>query len=1496
MPSDLPADQTGPEVLPSQAARPAPRMRGLALATLSGLRMAHLGLWRSLCLLGKLSVVLYFVFCMLFLGLRYGVLPNIDRYKAQVEQLASNALGQKVSIARIGASWSRFTPHLQLTDVVLHDRAGQPALRLPQVGADLSWWSLVVGQLRLDSLEIIRPDMDIRRDADGRLFVAGIYIDTGKSGDGRNVEWVLAQHRIVIRDGRVRWRDAQRNAPELLLDHVNFRLENQWQQHAFALSAQPPAALAAPLDLRGIFHHPRFARRIADVSKWTGTLYADVRSPALAAWRPYLDYPIALDAGSGAVRSWLFYKQQKVADLTADLELADVTARLAPELPLLELMAVRGRISLQEEIEPDAGFIAAVRPVVQSAIGAATPGIGAATPPAAGAAPTAGPSVAGRGSAASTVAPGVAGAFGAGGHTVSLTDFSMRTRDGFELPTTTISEKYTPPRDGKPEEVQFSAKLLDLQTLANFVERLPVPPAQRRMLQDFSPQGTLRDFTASWQGTYPALARYAVKGSFSKLSLQAQAARAARARTATTPAQAAVPAIPGFENLTGSIDANESGGTFRLASNGLKLHLAGYFAEPLVALDQLGMQARWRFEGGDRLLLEVAQMQFARQSMHGTLSGSYLMPLNLQRGKPLGSVDLTANIGGLELAKINDYLPLATPEHLRSWLTGALVGGMLQDANVRLKGDLSSFPYHLPVAAAAGIAGAAGAPATAAVVSRPAGEFSVVGQIENGRLDVAPGRLGKDGKAPLWPLIDAISGRIAFDRTRMEIDAKSAQIHNVAITNVKAVIGDLLAPDKILTIDGTATGALQELVGFVNDSPVVDWIGRFTEETRATGNAVLGLKLQLPLARMLETKVQGALQMGGNDVTLQHAIPTLFQTGGRLDFNEKGITLNGMKANFVGGPVVASGGSQRDGAIVIRAEGTVSSDGLRRTYPAPAMQMLAERITGSSRYGATIAVRKRHLEITVDSTLQGLALDLPAPLKKPAADALPLKFEIAAAPGDDSGLRDEIRLSLGTALAARYQRQKTAEKNAAWRIVRGGIGVNVPPPQPDSGVNINVSLKTLNIDAWRSLVAAITASGGTTAGAPAAAGAGAAGAAVPAVAVAVTVAAGAPESSGLEQYLDPEVIAARAGELIVAGKKLDNVVVGVSHQKGVWQANIDAAQASGYVTWNQSQSGMGLGKVTARLASLVIPKTAASDVTEILEGKNSTTQIPALDIVAENFELFGKKMGRLELAANNGRATGQREWRINKLLLANADAELKATGTWSQPGGNESLTNLSYRLEVVNAGKLLERFGFANVLKGGKGLLEGDIRWQGLPFSLDVPSLDGQMRIDMSAGQFLKVDPGAAKLLGVLSLQSLPRRLTLDFRDVFSEGFAFDGITGTVAIAQGTARTDNLKMRSVNATVIMDGTADIAHEKQDLHVAVIPEINVGTASVVYALAVNPVIGLGSFLAQLFLRDPLMRAFTFEYRITGPWSAPEVVKVNRRAGEAQNAPATQTGEG
>jgi uncharacterized protein YhdP len=187
--------------------------------------------------------------------------------------------------------------------------------------------------------------------------------------------------------------------------------------------------------------------------------------------------------------------------------------------------------------------------------------------------------------------------------------------------------------------------------------------------------------------------------------------------------------------------------------------------------------------------------------------------------------------------------------------------------------------------------------------------------------------------------------------------------------------------------------------------------------------------------------------------------------------------------------------------------------------------------------------------------------------------------------------------------------------------------------------------------------------------------------------------------------------------------------------------------------------------------------------------------------------------------------------------------------------------------------------------------MEGQAAWTGSPLALDTPTLGGQFNLALDNGQFLKADPGLAKLLGVLNLQALPRRLTLDFRDVFSEGFAFDFIRGDVRIAQGTATTNNLQMKGVNAAVLMDGSADIGQETQNLKVVVVPDLNAGTASLVAAV-INPAIGLGSFLAQWFLKRPLTEAATQEFHIDGTWADPKITKVphSPRTQEAQ-APTT-----
>ncbi|MBY0237198.1 MAG: TIGR02099 family protein, partial [Burkholderiaceae bacterium] len=421
---------------------------------------------------------------------------------------------------------------------------------------------------------------------------------------------------------------------------------------------------------------------------------------------------------------------------------------------------------------------------------------------------------------------------------------------------------------------------------------------------------------------------------------------------------------------------------------------------------------------------------------------------------------------------------------------------------------------------------------------------------------------------------------------------------------------------------------------------------------------------------------------------------------------------------------------------------------------------------------------------------------------------------------------------------------------------------------PASGVLMTGTLDSLNLDAWSALQQRLLGGNGT----------GSAGGATEGAATA---------DSG---YL-PKQASLRVQNLQVAGRTLNKVAAGIAKLDGEgWRFALDAEQLSGVIELRGAQAS---SQVSARLSRLSLPKQAADSVTQLLEkapseSKSGSSAPPALDIVVEDFELRGKRLGRLEVLAQ---ASGpQRDWRLTKLQLKSTDAVLNATGHWlAEPSAAQRRTQLDWQLDIADAGGVLERMGEGQVLRGGKGQMAGQLGWLGSPLSPDFASMNGQLKLTLASGQFLNAEPGVGRLLGVLSLQSLPRRFLLDFRDVFSEGFTFDGVSGDVSIDKGVASSSNLRMRGLQATVAVEGKADLAAETQNLRVLVVPEVSMGGASLAYA-AINPAIGLGAFLAQLILSRPMEAAGTREFHITGSWDAPKVDKMERIAVPVQPAAA------
>jgi uncharacterized protein YhdP len=275
-------------------------------------------------------------------------------------------------------------------------------------------------------------------------------------------------------------------------------------------------------------------------------------------------------------------------------------------------------------------------------------------------------------------------------------------------------------------------------------------------------------------------------------------------------------------------------------------------------------------------------------------------------------------------------------------------------------------------------------------------------------------------------------------------------------------------------------------------------------------------------------------------------------------------------------------------------------------------------------------------------------------------------------------------------------------------------------------------------------------------------------------------------------------------------------------------------------------------------------------------------ELPSVDLTAERFTYKGKQLGRVEVVAQRANEI----WRIERVSMVTPDASLSGKGVWQT--APSSHTSLELNLESGDTGKFLGRIGYADLVRGGKAKMQSSVSWNGDPTTPDYPSFSGDIQMQAEDGQFLEIEPGLGKLVSLMSLQALPRRLTLDFRDVFSKGFQYDRIAANARIDRGMMTVKEFKMRGSAAEVDMTGEVDLAKETQNLHVKVVPSLG-DSASTVLAF-LNPLLAFPAAIAQRILKDPLGHIFAFQYSITGSWADPKVAKTGVAAQQVNANPA------
>ncbi|GAA6142187.1 YhdP family protein [Hydrogenophaga sp. 5NK40-0174] len=1028
------------------------------------------------------------------------------------------------------------------------------------------------------------------------------------------------------------------------------------------------------------------------------------------------------------------------------------------------------------------------------------------------------------------------------GYRISTPDLRFRTQQGDAWPGGAISfEERHDKAQAEAIVRTLSADRIDLAALTNVAIRLPIDDEVRQQLESFNSRGQVQDFEGQWRTAPGKPVQYQASGRAEHLYLDEQPSA-----EKSEDGSRALPGRPGIDNATVVFEIGQNGGKASVALTDGKLVLPGVFEQEDMPLDALDAALRWSMKG-ERLDVWVDSLNLVNADAQGG-GKAHWHTGDVASGKRFpGVLSVNATLSRADATAVYRYMPLGVSADARRYVQEAVRGGQAESVNFTIDGNIWDIPYSDP---------------------KVPGTFRIAAQLKNLDFQYVPSYLQSSGDKP-WPALKGAKVQLLLDRDRLSLTNIVTGVENVPQVELSggSVVLPRLKENMHVEVAARLNGPGDQLLRIVKDSPINYLTSEALDQATLTGTAQVGFDIDIPLADTARTQIQGDVRLAGNDVRIRPETPLLEKSKGVVTFSNRGFEVKkataiafGGEASFRGGMTVPEDGGA--GILQFSGEGTATAQGLSRAGLGFASQLFS-KAEGAARYNMRLGFKAGIPEFDIGTDLQGMAVNLPAPFTKRADERVAVRFintvgNVVADAQGPVALNDRMSIDIAREdipLARIVYLRDIVGEEAVVR--RGSVAIGLrggeEAPMPASGVLANARFDTLDMDAWERVLSSATG-----------------------VDVRQAVRDSAREDAASDSGLSylPTVMGVRAAKLVRDGRSFHDVVVGGSREGSHWRTNIDSRELNGYMEFRQPKADFA-GSVYARLARLSLSPSDTDDVEELLQ---QPTRLPALDIAVENLTVSDRKLGRVEVEAVNQGS----QWLLRRLALMVPEATLNGSGLWAFSGGDQTgprRASLDFDLQIQDSGRLLTRFGKEGTVRGGKGRIQGTIGWLGSPFKVDYPSMSGKLRADIERGQFLKVEPGAAKLLGVLSLQSLPRRLLLDFRDVFAEGFAFDSVRGDATIEQGVIHTRNLQMRGVNAAVVMAGSADLAEETQELEVVVVPEVNAGTLSLL-AATVNPVVGLGTFLAQLILREPLQSANTQVFNVTGSWADPQVVKLEK----------------
>jgi len=936
--------------------------------------------------------------------------------------------------------------------------------------------------------------------------------------------------------------------------------------------------------------------------------------------------------------------------------------------------------------------------------------------------------------------------------------------------------------------IEGKADVVLLQSVTPFLAYLPESDALAR-LRGMNVRGTVRDitFSARREGA-EAPVSYGV------------------AATADAIGFDPVLKAPGFTGISGVLKADETKGEFKLDSGPIMVSLPYMFRWPLDTNAVRGVLA-WR---NDEQAWHISCDDLHFDAADG--KGEAKLAVRVPKDGTSPQLDISAQARDMNAASTPKYLPAHTLSvQALAWLDRAFVSGRVPRGSLELHGPSRSFPFR-----------------------DGSGLFLVKGFVEDLTFDYQAG----------WVPATQLTGNVEFRNEGMHASGISARAGELHVTEASGGFADFKQGD--LKLSASANGDLSAALDFLQKSPVGAVIGPQFMALRGQGATQSKLSLLLPITHVEDRRLSVTTKLSGATASVEGLNAPVTQLNGSLIVRQSLPVEADLNGTWLGGPlnVVITPDDQSDANATLVARGRATAEKLAGFAPA------SVKLSGATDWRMTTHLSSRDNRprqvFTIDAPMQGLGVDMPYPVGKPAEAARALHVELE--PDDKQML---ARASFGELRGL----LRMAHSRGEWSFDRGGVRADgIAAALPDHpGLRLEGSIDRVRLDDWFALGESRE---GTT--------------------------ATARQTSGAKVSDVLKAANLRIGTLQLYGYEWPDVRGVMQTTPQGWRVDVTGTNAEGQLVIPEDFTGT--DPLSINLERLIVTSSDAGGDTEKADAKAGTRRDPrswpSLRVHIGDLHIANHPIGGLDLTTTRV----QDGLRIDSLAVAQDAVQAQASGEWLMtPSGERS--SLDAKITSTDVRATLKALNYTEFLEAKRAEVSAKLAWPGGFDGALVRRASGTITVAAESGQLLTLQPGAGRVLGLFSVAALPRRLSLDFSDITEKGLSFDTIHGDFELREGNAYTSNLLLRGPAAEIGVAGRTGLASQDYDQTAVVTGNLG-ASIPVAGALAGGPAIGAALLLFSQVFKEPLKGIARGYYRITGTWDEPVVERVD--AAEAKES--------